>query len=207
MSRKSNPKLSEEDQWFVIWEIIFPKDYFPGLRRPISAYMDAGLSMEMYLFREYCANYGPSVLTEQIESDPAFSRLNITAEQRRMYLDRVFAQGIDSLFEGYMRSTLSSELVSPLRQNNANMPPTPTPTGSIADSGVALGSQHSSMETTSQKSLLDQPPNIEDLNYQPTLVDGQVQANSTIQESAIEPSQSYGENMLDMSQPDMSFDY
>jgi len=130
--------------------------------------------LALNLFREYCANYGPSVLTEQIESDPAFSRLNITAEQRRMYLDRVFAQGIDSLFEGYMRSTLSSELVSPLRQNNANMPPTPTPTGSIADSGVALGSQHSSMETTSQESLLDQPPNIEDLNYQPTLVDGQV---------------------------------
>jgi hypothetical protein len=212
LSRKSNPNLSEEDQWFAIWEITFPKTLFPGLRRPISAYMDTGLSMDMRLFREYCSNHGPSTLTEQIESDPAWSGSEITAEQRRVYLERVIVQGINSLFEGYLRSNISSDSAPSSRQNHNNMHPTPTPTGSIADSGVALESQLSSGEASYQEGLLDQLPSTGRLGYQPTVVDDRVQGNSTIQESAVEPSQTHRENLLDMNPPDMyppdtSFDF
>ena len=204
LSRKSNPNLSEEDQWFAIWEITFPKTLFPGLRRPISAYMDTGLSMDMRLFREYCSNHGPSTLTEQIESDPAWSGSEITAEQRRVYLERVIVQGINSLFEGYLRSNISSDSAPPSRQNRNNMHPTPTPTGSIADSGVALESQLSFGEASYQEGLLDQLPSTGRLGYQPTITDDRAQGTSTTQESAVEPSQTYGENMLDINPPDMS---
>jgi hypothetical protein len=212
LSRKSNSNLSEEDQWFAIWEITFPKSLFPELRRPISAYMDTGLSMDMRLFREYCSNYGPSTLTEQIESDPAWSRSEITAEQRRVYLDRVILQGINSLFEGYLRSNISSESAPSPMQNRNNMHPTPTPTGSIADSGVALESQLSSGEASYQEGLVDQLPSTGRLGYQPTVGDDRVQGNSTIQESAIGPSQTHRGSILDMNPPDMfppdtSFDF
>jgi hypothetical protein len=212
LSSKSNPNLSEEDQWFAIWEITFPKTLFPRLRRPISAYMDTGLSMDMRLFREYCSNHGPSTLTEQIESDPAWSRSEITAEQRRVYLDRVIVQGINSLFEGYLRSNISSDSAPPSGQNGNNIHPTPTPTSSIADSGVALESQLSSGEPSYQEGVLDQLPSTRSLGYQPTVGDDRVQGNSTIQESAIEPSQTHRESILDMNPPDMyppdtSFDF
>jgi hypothetical protein len=151
--------------------------------------MDTGMSMDMRLFREYCSNHGPSALTEQIESDPAWSRSEITAEQRSVYLDRVIAQGINSLFEGYLRSN----------QNRNNMHPTPTPTGSIADSGVVLGSQFSPGETTHQEGSPNQPPGMGVLRHQPAVGNDRVQGYSTMQESAVEPSQSHGENLHDMS--------
>jgi hypothetical protein len=203
LSRKSNPNLSEEDQWFAIWEITFPKALFPGLRRPISAYMDTGLSMDMRLFREYCSNHGPSTLTEQIESDPVWSRSEITSEQRRVYLDRVILQGINTLFERYLCSNISSDSAPSSMPNSNNMHPTPTSTGSIADSGVALESQLSSGEASYQEGLIDQLPSTGRLVYQPTVGDDQVQGNSTIQESAVEPPQTHREHILDMNPPDM----
>ena len=207
LSRKSNPNLSEEDQWFAIWEITFPKALFPELRRPISAYIDTGLSMDMRLFREYCFNHGPSALTEHIESNPAWSRSEITAEQRRVYLDRVILQGINSLFEGYLRANISSNSAPSSMQNSNNMHPTPAPTGSIADSGVALESQLSSGESSYQEGLLDQLSSTTRLGYQPAAADDRGQGNSAIQESAFELSQIHGENVLDMNPPDTSFDF
>ena len=84
------------------------------------------------------------------------------------------------------------------------MHPTPTPTGSIADSGVALESQLSFGEASYQEGLLDQLPSTGRLGYQPTITDDRAQGTSTTQESAVEPSQTYGENMLDINPPDMS---
>ncbi|KAI1453871.1 hypothetical protein F4805DRAFT_442063 [Annulohypoxylon moriforme] len=48
LSRKSNSKLSEEKQWFSMWDIIFP-----GHERPESAYMDLGFSGDFRSFKEY----------------------------------------------------------------------------------------------------------------------------------------------------------
>jgi hypothetical protein len=206
LTRKSNSSLSEEDQWFEIWEIIFPETQFPGLRRPISAYMDTGLSKEMRLFREYCSNHGPSLLTEQIESDPAWSGSEITNEQRRVYLDRVIAQGLNSLFEAFINSDISSNLASSSTQSLNNMHSTPTLASSIADSGVALGSQLSSGETTYREDEVGQTSDIRATNHQLMMANDSMLRTLTTQENAFAPSLGRAEDPLDMSLSEMSFD-
>lgn len=199
LSRKSNPSLSEEDQWFAIWTILFP-----GVQRPLSAYMDTGVSEDMRLFREYCLTRGPAALGEQIESNPAWSGADVTAEQRQIHLNRVIVQGINSLFEGYLRSipspdSMDNQKASSSRQLSHNLQPTrlATPTSSNADSGVALGSQLSSSATMSQRGLLDQPPSIVEFNYQMAAAGNRVQDTPTMQELVAEPTQSHGQNLLD----------
>jgi hypothetical protein len=207
LARKSNSSLSEENQWFAIWEIIFPESQFPGLRRPISAYMDTGLSKEMRLFREYCSNHGPSALTGQIESDPAWSGSEITAEQRRVYLDRVIAQGLNSLFEAFINSDLPSILASSSTQSLNNMHSTPNLAGSIADSGVILESQLSSGETTYREEEVGQPFNVRVTNHQLIMADDRIQGNLTAQETTFDRPQSQSEDPLNMSLQDMTFDF
>jgi hypothetical protein len=206
LSKKSNPNLEEKDQWFAIWDILFP-----GVSRPTSAYMDTCLSVEMRLFREYCSIHGPAALREQIETDPVWSGSEITEEQRRVYLDRVIAQGIDRLFEGYLRSNPSSNSFGDPRSSTSrrrsNMQPTPTSTGSVADSGVALESQVSSREATSQESLLEQTPGVMETVHQPEMADDHVQVDLTSEGGVVEPPQSYGEPLLDSSLMDMPYDF
>ncbi|KAH8679347.1 hypothetical protein BGZ61DRAFT_535749 [Ilyonectria robusta] len=77
LSKKSDSKLTEEGQWFAIWEIIFA-----GSPKQASAYIDAGLSVEMRLFSEYSYTRGPAMLSEAILSNPNCSKQGITEEER-----------------------------------------------------------------------------------------------------------------------------
>ena len=119
LTRKSNSNLTEEEQWFAVWDIVFP-----GRMRPSSAYLDSDLSMGMALFREYCYVRGPAILREQIELDPEVlvldgrqhlegeSSVSSTGEERtRYYLETVISQGIRSLFNDWQQRRAS--LVSP----------------------------------------------------------------------------------------------
>ncbi|CZR67884.1 uncharacterized protein PAC_17783 [Phialocephala subalpina] len=149
LTRKSKPKASEVDQWFAIWEILFGQH-----PRPRSVYIDDDLNLEMLQFQEYCYSRGPAILREHIESDPVWVRPETTEEQRRVYLDRVIAQGINSLFDDW-RSSDSSPLRSPERHpTSLQRSGYETPTSSMVDSGVAIGSQSSFRESGSQRSEL-----------------------------------------------------
>jgi hypothetical protein len=97
LKRKSDHNITEENQWFVIWEILFPKQ-----ARPRSAYMDTGLSMELLLFRDYCDTHGPSTIDEEYLSSPIWSTES-TLEQRRALLQMVISQGSNRQFEDYSR--------------------------------------------------------------------------------------------------------
>ncbi|KAH6989653.1 hypothetical protein BKA56DRAFT_258911 [Ilyonectria sp. MPI-CAGE-AT-0026] len=146
LSKKSNPVLGEEGQWFAIWDVIFPES--PD--KPVSAYIDTGLSVEMWLFREYSYSFGPAMLREQIMSDPDCMRQESTEEDQQRSLDRVIAEGITHLFETW-RSAQSTG--APLSRNQrSNNPQTgqATPLSSIADSGFATESNASSLENRSQ---------------------------------------------------------
>ncbi|KAE8448016.1 hypothetical protein EG329_009939 [Mollisiaceae sp. DMI_Dod_QoI] len=204
LSRKSNANLAEESQWFAIWEILFPENLFPGLPRPISAYIDTGLSLDMRLFREYCSIRGPTALREQIESNPEWLSLEVNAEQRSAYLDRAISEGIRRLFESYLRSSTYSSSIrdrtaSPSGRGNTSEPPSfPTPAGSSADSGVALDSQLSSSETTYQSGLLRYPPSVGEVDHHAADINDRVPGNLTMRESAGEGSQNYGHNLQDI---------
>lgn len=199
LSRKSNPSFSEEEQWFAMWIILFPR-----VQQPLSAYMDNGVSEDMRLFREYCLTRGPAALEVQLESNPAWSRASVTTEQRQIHLRRVIAQGIDSLFEEFLLAIPSPESIGDQRTSssqppNYNLHPTQlaTPTNSNADSGVALGSPVSDGDTLPQRDLLDQPSSAVEFNYQLAAAGDQVQFILAMQELAEEPAQDQGQNSLD----------
>lgn len=62
LHKKSNPKQSIEDQWFTIWEIVFP-----GQTRPSSPYIDDNLVEETVLLQEHIVNRWPSILATELE--------------------------------------------------------------------------------------------------------------------------------------------
>lgn len=158
LSCKSNPKISEEDQWFAIWEILFLTR-----ARPSSAYMDTGLSMELRLFREYCDTHGPDVMWGQHESTLDWPGSESTVEQRQAFLQTAFSRSMNRVFEEYNWSTLSLELQ---RSRNASFPehrgeniqPThsETPLSSTADSGIAVDSQSSPRDVSSRRYIPSQ---------------------------------------------------
>lgn len=146
LSKKSNPALGEEGQWFAIWDVIFPES--PD--KPVSAYIDTGLSVEMRLFREYSYSFGPAMLREQIMSNPDCMRQDSTEEDQQRSLDRVITEGITHLFETWRSAQSTGAPFS--RNQRSNNPQTgqATPLSSIADSGFATESHMSSLENGSQ---------------------------------------------------------
>lgn len=199
LSRKSIRTFSEEDQWFAIWIILFP-----GVQRPLSAYMDNAVSEDMCLFREYCLTRGPAALEARLESSPAWSGVSITEEQRQIHLRRVICQGIDSLFEEFLMAVPSLESIrdqrtSSLQPPNDNPHPiqVPTPTNSNAGSGMALRNQDIDGPAIPQRGLLDQPSSVVDFDYQLEAADDQVQFILAMQELTEEPTRDQGQNSLD----------
>ncbi|KUJ16939.1 uncharacterized protein LY89DRAFT_733938 [Mollisia scopiformis] len=163
LTRKSNRKLCEEDQWYAIWNILFPRHPCPA-----SPYINTSLSIEMRLFREYCNTHGPIMIREQLDSSPGLVGQEITEEQRQMHLERVIAQGINTLFEEYQRLSVSSTLPenevsasSTHRSNDLQATQFETSTSSNADSGVVLENQISSRATQSQENIAIQGTSFE----------------------------------------------
>ncbi|KEY64089.1 hypothetical protein S7711_09484 [Stachybotrys chartarum IBT 7711] len=93
LSRRSDPKLSEEQQWFSIWDVVFPT-----MERPRSAYLDAGLSEEIAQFREYCNLHGPGIMDEHLAGE-------VPEDERRIMLSRLIAAGLEHLFAGFSART------------------------------------------------------------------------------------------------------
>jgi hypothetical protein len=148
LHKKSDSDASEEDKWYKIWNILFPQH-----AKPPSVYIDTNLALEMRQFREYCENRGPGIMRERLESNSGWLSSGNTEEQRGMYLERVIAQGFNTLFE-YWISNGSSTGSSPrhLGSNSARQSQYETPTSSLMDSGVGMGGQSSSRKTNSQAS-------------------------------------------------------
>ncbi|PMD33002.1 hypothetical protein L207DRAFT_639741 [Hyaloscypha variabilis F] len=145
LSRKSKPKSSKEEQWYAIWQILFPED-----RRPSSIYIDTDLALEMRQFRKYCESHGPAIMRGDIESDPAWQSFDITEEQRRA-LDRLIAQGINTLFDNWYSRNSSASTTSERQSNDSpQISRYETSTVSLVDSGVVMMGQSSSRGTNSQ---------------------------------------------------------
>ncbi|KAK3332627.1 hypothetical protein B0T19DRAFT_473480 [Cercophora scortea] len=117
LSRKSNRHASEQDQWFAIWDVIFP-----DRSRPASAYMDPDLSEDLCHFREFAELHGPGILAAELMmlETPTSPDTNINPLPRherdeneppsfmRSNLERVIAHGFTTLFEDWLASRTPS---------------------------------------------------------------------------------------------------
>ncbi|RSM06168.1 hypothetical protein CDV31_009265 [Fusarium ambrosium] len=85
-------KGTVEEQWYVIWEILFP-----GERRPLSIYVDSGQSADFVLLREFSQREGVSILYDRIRATGRVLRSDVSEQEVRDTL----RQALDSLFEYY----------------------------------------------------------------------------------------------------------
>ncbi|KAH6856683.1 hypothetical protein B0I37DRAFT_80626 [Chaetomium sp. MPI-CAGE-AT-0009] len=138
ISKKSKRNLSEEQQWFVIWEILFP-----GRPRPTSAYREAGISEDLCSFREYCRAYGDTLLDEELETltptagDALPGFQGLATEERCSILRWAFREAVELAFGDW----ISDRPLDGRRRGDEAGPAltaSATPAGcSLADSGVA----------------------------------------------------------------------
>lgn len=119
ISRKSNRNLSQEQQWFALWDIVFP-----DRDRPSSAYRTFGISEDLYSFREYCATRSESILeaeAQRMVDNGRWSEFGmVSGEQRREIMRWLARDGFDLAFGEWILTR-----------------PSPTPAGQSA-SGVVL---------------------------------------------------------------------
>lgn len=89
LGRRVPAKLSEEDQWFLVFDIVFP-----GHPRPSTPYVDPDMSEDLSSYLDFAAAQGSKVLRKSflrhVKSFPEGS-LDETA------LDSLFRQGLDDL--------------------------------------------------------------------------------------------------------------
>ncbi|KAH6999534.1 hypothetical protein EDB80DRAFT_117897 [Ilyonectria destructans] len=130
LSRKPDPKLPGHEQWFSVWDILFP-----GSQRPTSAYHDSELSAEISGFREYCSQYGPPKLDQALQNE-------VTETEKREHLITIFQTGLNQLFDTWHSNGKSSQTSSSNAQSSPSQsksedsgtrppPSQPTPNSSL----------------------------------------------------------------------------
>lgn len=95
VSKRANPSHSPEEQWFTIWDIVFPSK-----PRPSSPYIDGVLSEDLCSLREFYTSVGTDMMLDYLASrDPGFA----SDERRAAMYDRVaFNQLQERIYEAWM---------------------------------------------------------------------------------------------------------
>ncbi|KAI3549056.1 hypothetical protein CSPX01_02616 [Colletotrichum filicis] len=95
VSKRANPSHSPEEQWFTIWDIVFPSK-----PRPSSPYIDGVLSEDLCSLREFQTSIGTDMMLDYLASrDPDFTN----DERRAAMYDRVaFNQLQERIYEAWM---------------------------------------------------------------------------------------------------------
>ncbi|WQF88330.1 hypothetical protein CDEST_13344 [Colletotrichum destructivum] len=85
VSKRADPRHTEEEQWFVIWDTIFP-----NTPRPSSAYIDGVLSEDVCSFHEFLASSGNDIVVSYFSAhDPDFARGDRASLYERFVRDGV----------------------------------------------------------------------------------------------------------------------
>lgn len=124
-------KGSVEDQWYTMWDILFP-----GCRRPSSIYVDSGQSEDFCRIKEFSQREGVTILHEELRTSGLLSRLGTSDEQVQETIQRA----MHSMFECFHlgRIFTATRSSGPSDQE--------TPVGSGESSKVVLQPLHSSNE-------------------------------------------------------------
>jgi hypothetical protein len=90
--RRKPPKNStEEEQWYIIYEVLFP-----GHPRPSSPYIDYDLTEQIFAFQNFALAQGADIV-----------RTVIPESERSPFLERVISEGIPAIIEQYLASRSS----------------------------------------------------------------------------------------------------
>ncbi|KAF6824987.1 HET and ankyrin domain protein [Colletotrichum plurivorum] len=95
LSKKVPSNISKEDQWFGVFDILFPNHPRPG-----SPYIDNDLLQDITLYQDYLSNHGPRILSDILTSRGAVT-WNLPNEERDLaaFQQSIFEEGLRAIFE------------------------------------------------------------------------------------------------------------
>jgi hypothetical protein len=137
LTRRSNPRYTVEEQWYAIWDILFP-----GADRPASPYIDGVLSEEISSFQEFYQTRGAAILREALQESLMH---NTSTQEVQQYSDLVLRAALDRILDEWLSaqtddaSSSSAQpatraTLSPSSEINAN-PSTSESQTAISESG------------------------------------------------------------------------
>lgn len=100
LSKKSNPELTLEDQWFRMWDIIFTWQ-----DRPSSAYIYFGFSPDLCSYREFSNSRMADLVVEGLR-DSGFNAPGRTWDDVR----RIVADRVDSSFDQWLSNRFANSM-------------------------------------------------------------------------------------------------
>ena len=116
LQRRSNPSLSVSDQWFAIWDILFP-----GVQRPASVYLGDRVSEAISQVTRYTLQRGPELLARELEASGILLQSEQTEEERGVVMQELIRRTLANMFEDFQHEEIASH-------------PRPRPTYSRGDS-------------------------------------------------------------------------
>jgi len=117
MRRKPPKGTSEEEQWFMIFKMLFPELPFPS-----SPYIDGDLSEQLFAFQDFAVSQGPNIVRETL--GPQAETLFLT--EIEPLIQRVVTEGIPAIVQHFILSRQSrseSESISPINESSRSCGP------------------------------------------------------------------------------------
>ena len=96
LQKRGPTKMSEEEQWFIIWDIIFPE-----IPRPQSPYVDRELSDELSAFRDFATGQGSALLLDHLRTIGFGMDSMVEDPEWTASLNTVIADGLQIIFESF----------------------------------------------------------------------------------------------------------
>ncbi|KAI7773313.1 hypothetical protein LA080_011336 [Diaporthe eres] len=149
LHKKSNPSLSTEDQWFAVWDIVFPDE-----PRPSSPYINDNLSEDATQLQEIIINQWPSILASIAEEA---GRSNTSVDTDRLEHEHLIRATLNRLLDAF--SAEQETMRTAESASNYQSPGGRTASSSNrADSAIELESyqmgSHSSSNSGDETALL-----------------------------------------------------
>jgi hypothetical protein len=127
IQRRINQNLSEEENWFKIWDVLFQ-----GATRPASAYIDNDLSEDLCNFEEFrTSDEGTSILQRYINDADPRSPLN---EQQLRHQRQIIRTANQTLYDRWLERTRPQAAQVPQPRQVVSRP-TPPPTNPSTTEG------------------------------------------------------------------------
>ncbi|KAK0639702.1 hypothetical protein B0T16DRAFT_247326 [Cercophora newfieldiana] len=144
LRRRANPNHSTEEQWFAIWDLVFP-----GRQRPFSPYIDPALSTDLFHFREYWQNHAQDSLNEVLQQLDRNRESEMPDEERHANAQRILIMGMNMIYDTWSATQSRPAAVLPSLYTDAV-----GPSGSTTDRGISASSSSRSVPESGRSSQM-----------------------------------------------------
>ncbi|KAK1705867.1 hypothetical protein BDP67DRAFT_387402, partial [Colletotrichum lupini] len=138
LHRKSAPGQTDENQWFAIWDILFP-----GKTKPRSAYMNPDMCEELSAFQEHLNYNAAQIVQDSLET--AGFLWHLTTEEESQNLRRVVNEALYAMQQEWISNrTTMRPIASARHSHHQSHPGNSQPVRGLTtptDSGIGLESQ------------------------------------------------------------------